>query len=172
MTCGTHVGCGRGGHDDAVRPGGRGNGGDNLSGDSTPQSTERERSDDEPGLLDEVAEKLGFRARLKANPALDMAWRIGVGVVGVLVVLLGLFLVPFPGPGWLIVFVGLGILATEFAWAERLLDYGRGKWRAWIGWVSKQSLPIRFLIGAGFLLLLGVLAAAFVAVYGMPFVGD
>ena len=40
------------------------------------------RSDDEPGLLDEVADRLGFRARLKRNPALALAYRIGVAVVG------------------------------------------------------------------------------------------
>jgi len=44
--------------------------------------------------------------------------------------LLGLALVPLPGPGWLIVFLGLGIMATEFAWAERLLDFGRRTLRA------------------------------------------
>ncbi len=32
----------------------------------------------------------------------------------------GVRLVPLPGPGWLIVFLGLAILGTEFAWARRL----------------------------------------------------
>jgi uncharacterized protein (TIGR02611 family) len=121
-----------------------------------------------------VADRLGFRDRLKKNPALALAWRIGVGVFGTLVVLLGLLLVPFPGPGWLIVFVGLGILATEFAWAERLLDYGRARFKAWLRWVGQQHLAVRVLIS--------VLTLAFVAVVvlitlylsgtGVPFVGD
>ena len=33
----------------------------------------------------------------------------------------GSILVPLPGPGWLIVFAGLAILATEYVWAQRLL---------------------------------------------------
>lgn len=42
--------------------------------------------------------------------------------VGVLVILFGLALIPLPGPGWLIVAFGVGILALEFDWAERLLE--------------------------------------------------
>jgi uncharacterized protein (TIGR02611 family) len=38
-------------------------------------------------------------------------------------VLVGLLLVPLPGPGWATVFEGLGILATEFRWADRLLRH-------------------------------------------------
>jgi uncharacterized protein (TIGR02611 family) len=33
----------------------------------------------------------------------------------------GLAAIPLPGPGWAIVFVGLGMLALEFAWAEKLM---------------------------------------------------
>ena len=46
--------------------------------------------------------------------------RVGVFIVGWLIVIVGLALVPLPGPGWAIVFVGLSVLATEFTWAERL----------------------------------------------------
>jgi uncharacterized protein (TIGR02611 family) len=131
-----------------------------------------DRRDDEPGLLDEVAEKLGFRDRLKANPALNLTYRIGVGLLGTLVVVLGLVLVPFPGPGWAIVIVGLAILATEFAWAERLLDFVRAKLRAWIRWLARQSWLVRIGIGAATLALLAGLAGAYVAWKGVPFVGD
>jgi uncharacterized protein (TIGR02611 family) len=135
-------------------------------------STEPNRSDDEPGLLDEVAGRLGFRDRLKASPALALAYRIAVAVVGTAVVLLGLFLVPFPGPGWLVVFIGLGILATEFAWAERLLDFAKAKVRGWTRWLRGQSLPIRGLLGLGTLVLVGGLVWGYVAWLGVPFVGD
>ena len=43
-------------------------------------------------------------------------------VLAILVVLAGLALVPLPGPGWAIVFVGLGMLALEFKWAENLME--------------------------------------------------
>ena len=32
-----------------------------------------------------------------------------------------------PGPGWLFIFLGLGVLATEYVWAERLLKTAKRK---------------------------------------------
>jgi hypothetical protein len=53
------------------------------------------------------------------------AKRTAVTVVGFTVVLIGVALIPLPGPGWLIVFGGLAILATEYVWAQRLLGYAK-----------------------------------------------
>ena len=50
-----------------------------------------------------------------------MAWRIGVAILGGTITLLGAIFLITPGPGWLIIFAGLGILASEFAWADRAL---------------------------------------------------
>lgn len=38
-----------------------------------------------------------------------------------MITLFGVVALVAPGPGWLIIFTGLGILASEFAWAARLL---------------------------------------------------
>ncbi len=62
-----------------------------------------------------------FRARAKTTPAGELAWRIGVAVLGGTITALGAVFLITPGPGWLIIFAGLGILASEFAWAERAL---------------------------------------------------
>jgi len=50
-----------------------------------------------------------------------MAWRIGVAILGGTITVLGAIFLITPGPGWLIIFAGLGILASEFAWADRAL---------------------------------------------------
>jgi uncharacterized protein (TIGR02611 family) len=34
-------------------------------------------------------------------------------------------LIPYPGPGWLVVFAGLALLATEFERAQRVLTFAR-----------------------------------------------
>ena len=47
--------------------------------------------------------------------------RVLVGVVGGVVTLVGVVALVAPGPGWLIIFAGLGILATEFAWAGEVM---------------------------------------------------
>lgn len=57
------------------------------------------------------------------NPILK---RILIGVVGGLVTVIGVIALIAPGPGWLIIFAGLGILGTEFAWAARALKTAKG----------------------------------------------
>lgn len=60
------------------------------------------------------------RERHKRRPWLV---RAGVVVVGALVTLAGVIMTgPVPGPGFLVIPVGLAILALEFVWAERLLE--------------------------------------------------
>ena len=51
--------------------------------------------------------------------------RIAVAVVGGVVVIAGIVLMPLPGPGMLIVLAGLAILATQFDWAQDMLDGAR-----------------------------------------------
>ncbi len=50
------------------------------------------------------------------------ARRLMVFIAGVAVLLAGLAMLALPGPGVLVIILGLVILATEFAWAERVLD--------------------------------------------------
>jgi uncharacterized protein (TIGR02611 family) len=52
--------------------------------------------------------------------------RVLVGFVGGLITLIGVVALVAPGPGWLIIFTGLGILASEFAWAARVLASAKG----------------------------------------------
>jgi uncharacterized protein (TIGR02611 family) len=49
------------------------------------------------------------------------ARRIGVLVVGLALLAVGAALLVLPGPGLLVIVGGLALLATEFAWARRLL---------------------------------------------------
>lgn len=47
--------------------------------------------------------------------------RIAVGIAGFTVLAVGVALIVLPGPAFLVIPLGLGILATEFVWARRLL---------------------------------------------------
>lgn len=69
-----------------------------------------------------------------------------IGVAGGFLVLLGLVMVPYPGPGWLVVFAGLAILATEFEFAATVLDFTKGKYNAWLAWLMRQNIWVRMLI--------------------------
>ncbi|MEX0984033.1 MAG: PGPGW domain-containing protein [Actinomycetota bacterium] len=54
--------------------------------------------------------------------------RIAVTVVGFVVLAVGLAGLLLPVlPGWILIFVGLGILATEYVWAQRLLAIAKEK---------------------------------------------
>jgi uncharacterized protein (TIGR02611 family) len=54
-----------------------------------------------------------------------LVWRIIIGLIGGLVTVFGAIALVGPGPGILIVLAGLGILATEFAWAARVMVHTR-----------------------------------------------
>jgi uncharacterized protein (TIGR02611 family) len=60
-----------------------------------------------------------------------LIWRVGrklvVTMAGVAVVGAGVAMLVLPGPGFLVIIVGLAILATEFVWADRLLRRARAK---------------------------------------------
>lgn len=106
--------------------------------------------DDVPSRRDERGPRAGFRrfrSRVRARPRLNVAYRIGVGVVGAAVLVLGVLAIPYPGPGWLIVFAGLGILATEFSWAHRLLIFARARYDAFADWLKKQHWSVQLLFG-------------------------
>ena len=53
--------------------------------------------------------------------------RIVVLAIGLALVALGVALLVLPGPGLLVIIGGLAVLATEFAWAEHLLDTAKEK---------------------------------------------
>ncbi|TKJ18243.1 hypothetical protein A6V29_12220 [Blastococcus sp. CCUG 61487] len=94
---------------------------------------------------------------MAAHRSTDHAYRVAVGVVGGLVVAFGLVTIPLPGPGWLTVIAGLFVLASEFTWAERLLEFTKKHVSRWTAWVARQPLWVR--------LLLALATAAFV--YGV-----
>jgi uncharacterized protein (TIGR02611 family) len=107
-----------------------------------------------------VAQVRSVRARIRASRTGRIAWRVAVTVAGVGIIAGGIVLLPLPGPGWLIIFAGLGLLATEYEWAARLLHYGRRTLARWTAWVSDRHWAIQALIGVAGVVLLGALFAA------------
>ena len=53
--------------------------------------------------------------------------RIAVTIVGFVLLLAGIVMIVTPGPGILLIIAGLAILATEYVWADRLLNLAKQK---------------------------------------------
>jgi tellurite resistance protein TerC len=48
--------------------------------------------------------------------------RIVVTVIGFIVLIIGIVLIVFPGPAFIVIPIGLAILATEYEWAKKVFD--------------------------------------------------
>jgi uncharacterized protein (TIGR02611 family) len=80
-----------------------------------------------------------WRDRLRDKPAAEFGYRVAVAAIGLAVLAVGIVAIPYPGPGWAIAFVGLAILATEFAWARRTLAYTRQRYDKLMAWFRRQG---------------------------------
>jgi uncharacterized protein (TIGR02611 family) len=123
---------------------------------------------DQATALDETARRYGLRRFVARNRGLEVAYRVVVAVIGFAIIVTGLALIPLPGPGWLIVFAGLAVLSTEFAWAERLLRFARNKVAGWTDWVIRQPLGVRATIGLVGLAFIAGAVFLYDAVVGFP----
>ncbi|MFF4569976.1 TIGR02611 family protein [Streptomyces sp. NPDC001410] len=72
---------------------------------------------------------LGSRAPafIKARRVLHLSWQVGIFVIGLAVVVVGIIMLPLPGPGWVVIFAGMAIWATEFVWAQLVLRWTKRK---------------------------------------------
>lgn len=87
------------------------------------------------------------------------ARRWGTIALGVAVLAAGIFFLPAPGPGMVIVAVGAGLIAQESSHAARLLDRAELLVRRVLGWgrdVYRRAPPV----GRVLLIALGVAVAA------------
>ncbi len=109
----------------------------------------------------------GFRQRVRATRTGRLTLQIVVGLIGLIVVAIGIVLIPFPGPGWLIVLAGLAIWAIEFVWAQRLLHFTRARLESWWHWLGRQNIFVRGLAG-----LIGLLFVGTVVVLSLRYTFD
>jgi uncharacterized protein (TIGR02611 family) len=63
------------------------------------------------------------------NKTARQAKRLVIGTIGFTVVLIGVVMIVLPGPAILVIPAGLGILATEFVWARKLLKAAKRKFQ-------------------------------------------
>jgi Putative transmembrane protein (PGPGW) len=81
-----------------------------------------------------------IREKIGLNRLPKFLRRIIVGLIGGTIVLFGFALIFLPGPGSVVIPIGVLVLASEFAWARWLLRRGKkvvkdakDKWRERVG---------------------------------------
>ena len=67
----------------------------------------------------------GYREETRQEARRSVATRLFRITAGSFITVLGVILIPLPGPGLLVVAIGLGVLSRDVAWADRLLQIVR-----------------------------------------------
>lgn len=108
---------------------------------------------------------------MHAHPVLAVTTKVVVTLVGTLVLLAGVVMIFTPGQGILAIILGLAILSTEYAWAERWLRKARDKAAEAKRRAEEMDPKVRrrrlLMLGAGALAVLGV-GMAYLAAYDWP----
>lgn len=90
-----------------------------------------------------------FRTWIKRTKAGRLVWRIIIGLLGGGITVAGAIALIGPGPGVLIVLAGLGILATEFAWAGEVMMHTKRIAAKAVGKTGMKPWVKYFLISGG-----------------------
>lgn len=53
--------------------------------------------------------------------------RVFVGIIGTTILIIGLAMIVLPGPAFIVIPLGLSILATEFLWARKIVERFKSK---------------------------------------------
>jgi uncharacterized protein (TIGR02611 family) len=156
-------------------------------GEPTPSVANRDDVEPKPGAAPEVSPPVpadgaepvvrrsgitaGFvqwRDGVRSRRVTHAVYRVVVAVIGGIFVIGGLALVPLPGPGWLIVVLGLIVLASEFVWAALLLGFTRRTLQLWTDWVMRSPLWVRAALAASTAAFVGLILWALLKVTGIP----
>ncbi|MEV7009445.1 TIGR02611 family protein [Streptosporangium sp. NPDC051022] len=129
------------------------------------QPGHRAETGDADVLKDEAARRSGIHGWLdgvRSTRTGRLTLKIVIGVIGAVLIVVGLIMIPFPGPGWLVVFAGLAVLATEFHWAHRLLEFGKRTLGEWTAWLGRQNWVVK-----GLVVLAAAATALLIVYYGL-----
>lgn len=143
---------------------------DGRPADSPPaeqeHTSERHRQHgDVPVLLDKTDDRWEWRRKIRADPHKARIYRVVVAVVGTLLIVLGAATGPLPGPGGIpLVLLGLAVWASEFEWAQRLMQWFKRQLHTFRGW-SRPRQTLAWLI---FFACLGAIGYGYLLVLGIP----
>ena len=68
---------------------------------------------------------------------LNSVKKLIVAIIGFTILIIGVSMIVLPGPAFIVIPLGLAILATEFVWAKKWLDKVKQK-------ISEQKQKLKF----------------------------
>ena len=111
------------------------------------------------------------RRRRHSNPAVALTRKIVVTTVGSTVMLAGIIMLVTPGPAFVLIPIGLAILATEWDWADRWLQKAKDQARKAKANSDAMDPKVRrrrlIILATTFVLVVGAVTA-YVLTYGWP----
>jgi uncharacterized protein (TIGR02611 family) len=126
-------------------------------------------SDGSSSRAHQIRERLAQRREEHARRG--RLYRLLFLVAGVIVTLVGLAMLALPGPAFVVIPIGLAMLAMEFAWAERMLD--RALAHADVAQQKAKETTRTQRVLAGIAITLGIAAAiAAVLLWDVPLLPD
>lgn len=90
--------------------------------DRAEQAADRLLDEFEQGVDRALPPHLRARAWARRRRSTHVVWQAGVLLLGLGLVAAGIVMLVLPGPGWAAIILGLVVLASEYAWARRVLD--------------------------------------------------
>jgi uncharacterized protein (TIGR02611 family) len=117
-------------------------------------------------LIEPNEDRWAWRRRIRQNPHKLRVYRVGVGVLGLLLICLGIVTGPLPGPGGIpLVLLGLAIWSSEFEWAYKLRQRFKAEVRKFHGWSTGQKVAFWVVFFAA----CGCLGYSYLLMLGVPF---
>jgi uncharacterized protein (TIGR02611 family) len=118
-----------------------------------------------PVFLDKADDKWAWRRKIRSDPRKARIYRVGVAIAGLLLVILGVLSGPLPGPGGIpLVLFGLAVWASEFEWAQRVMQWFKRRLKQFRGW----GRPTQTAVWALFFLVVGILVYSYLVIAGVP----
>jgi hypothetical protein len=133
------------------------------------EQTNEDRREDPDVTSDAREDRWEWRRKVRANPRTHRVYRIGVGVLGAILLIAAPLTGWLPGPGGIpLLIAGLAVLASEFAWAQHVLHRVKTWAQHLAAWTGKQPAWLKFL--GTVLLFAGVVVVIwlYLAVLGVP----
>lgn len=116
-------------------------------------------------LVEPAEDRWRWRRKIRQNPHQLRVYRVGVAIAGLFFVVLGFVTGPLPGPGGIpLVLLGLAIWASEFEWANRLMQFFKAQLHRFRSW----SRPRQVLAWLVFFAVCGLFGYSYLLTIGPP----